>query len=64
MEDKELLLISACLMGLNTNYKGKNNKLEGLDMLMEKYILVPACPEQLGGLPTPRSPSEIQEGGW
>jgi uncharacterized protein YbbK (DUF523 family) len=32
-------------------------------MLLDKYLMVPVCPEQLGGLPTPRVPAEIQNDG-
>ncbi|MCK5854784.1 MAG: DUF523 domain-containing protein [Sulfurovaceae bacterium] len=55
---KEKLLISACLMGENVKYNGKNNRIE-LGKLKERYELVPFCPEVEGGLPTPRAPSEI-----
>ncbi|SHK12760.1 Uncharacterized conserved protein YbbK, DUF523 family [Paramaledivibacter caminithermalis DSM 15212] len=54
-----VILISACLLGLNCRYNGGNN----LDKELMKYLkdkeYVIACPEQLGGLPTPRNPSEI-----
>lgn len=56
---KEILLISACLCGENTKYNGGNNKIDRLEELMEKYELIKVCPEVLGGLPTPRVPSEI-----
>lgn len=55
---KEKLLISACLMGENVKYNGKNNLID-LTQLKERYELVPFCPEVAGGLPTPRLPSEI-----
>ncbi len=55
---KEKLLISACLMGENVKYNGKNNLID-LDKIKEQYMLIPFCPEVVGGLPTPRSPSEI-----
>ena len=55
---KEKLLISACLMGENVKYNGKNNLID-LDKIKEQYELIPFCPEVAGGLPTPRSPSEI-----
>ena len=57
---KEALLISACLLGTNCKYNGGNNALppERLAALEERYRLVPVCPEQDGGLPTPRLPSE------
>ena len=53
------LIISACLIGQNCKYNGGNNKLRRLDELKNKYNLIPICPEELGGLPTPRNPSEI-----
>lgn len=59
---KEKLLISACLIGENCKYNGSNNLIDKLDFLKEKYILIPVCPEQLGGLSTPRVPSEIKDG--
>ena len=57
---KEKLLISACLTGENCKYSGGNNALpeEQLRKLRTHYELVPVCPEQLGGLPTPRTPAE------
>lgn len=57
---KEKLLISACLTGENCKYSGGNNALpeEMLRKLRMRYELVPVCPEQLGGLPTPRTPAE------
>ena len=57
---KDALLISACLLGTNCKYNGGNNALppEKLTALEERFRLVPVCPEQAGGLPTPRLPSE------
>ena len=57
---KEALLISACLLGTACRYDGVSRPLppEALDALRERYQLVPVCPEQLGGLPTPRLPAE------
>ena len=55
---KEPLLVSACLMGAACRYDGKRQPLPALDRLMERYHLIPVCPEQLGGLPTPRVPAE------
>ena len=52
------LLISACLLGIPCRYDGKSKPIADIARLREKYELVPACPEQLGGLPTPRNPSE------
>ena len=57
---KQPLLISACLLGAVCRYDGVSRPLaqEALDALRERYQLVPVCPEQLGGLPTPRLPAE------
>lgn len=57
---KKKAIISACLIGENCKYSGGNNKLpeEKLKKLCEEYELYPVCPEVLGGLPTPRVPSE------
>ncbi len=54
----EKILISACLVGDNTKYNKGNNLSPRLDELLEKYELVPFCPEVEGGLKTPRLPSE------
>jgi uncharacterized protein YbbK (DUF523 family) len=55
----ENMLVSACLLGLNCKYSGGNNRDERVVRLLEKENLVPVCPEQLGGLETPRIPCEI-----
>ena len=54
----ERILISACLVGDNVKYDGGNNKNPLISKLLEKYELVPFCPEVEGGLPTPRHPCE------
>ncbi|NPA73937.1 MAG: DUF523 domain-containing protein [Epsilonproteobacteria bacterium] len=59
MSRKEKVLISACLVGENVKYNGKNNKLSNLKELGDKFELIPFCPEVEGGLPTPRPPAEI-----
>ena len=56
---KEAILISACLLGVRCRYDGGSKPQEPILRLMEKYTLIPVCPEQLGGLPTPRAASEI-----
>ena len=62
---KTKLLISACLLGLQCRYDGKHNLISDKDiaLLKDKFELIPACPEQLGGLSTPRLPAEIQADG-
>lgn len=56
------VLISACLLGVNTKYNGGNNKVEKLTELVKDVTFIPVCPEQLGGLTTPRPPAEIIQG--
>ena len=60
-ESMEPLLISACLLGVNCKYSGGNNLCPGAEALAGRYHLIPVCPEQLGGLPTPRPSAEIRE---
>ena len=54
----ERILISACLVGDNVKYNGGSNLSPKISALLEKYELVPFCPEVEGGLPTPRHPCE------
>ena len=53
------LLVSACLLGIDCKYNGKNNKNENILKLTKEHEVIPVCPEILGGLETPRIPSEI-----
>lgn len=55
---KEKLLVSACLLGENCKYNNGNNYTPAVEALRERFEVIPVCPEQLGGLPTPRTPSE------
>ena len=55
---REKLLVSACLLGENCKYNGGNNYSPDVERLRERFELVSVCPEQLGGRPTPRVPSE------
>lgn len=54
-----MYLISACLIGKNCKYDGSNNAHKIAKKLFDKGLVIPVCPEELGGLPTPRDPSEI-----
>lgn len=54
------ILISACLLGVNCRYDGTSKTIPELEDLMSKHTLIPVCPEQLGGLSTPRSPAEVK----
>ena len=54
------LLVSACLLGAACRYDGRSKPIPGIAELAKRHELIPVCPEQLGGLPTPRAPSERQ----
>ena len=56
------IMVSACLAGENCKYNGGNNQNEKVLQLMAENEVILVCPEQLGGLPTPRVPSEIKNG--
>ena len=45
-------------MGFGCRYDGGVRRLSCLDALGERHVLIPVCPEVMGGLPTPRSPAE------
>lgn len=55
-----MILVSACLCGINCKYNGTNNYNEKIFNLVKDGNAIPICPEQLGGLSTPRIPSEIK----
>jgi len=61
----EPVLISACLLGIPCRWHGhKPKKREKLiERLKKKYVLVPICPEQLGGMPTPRTSEKLEGSG-
>ena len=58
----ETAIVSACLLGLDCRYDGGNSLNEGLIKQLKDSNVVPVCPEQLGGLPTPRVAAEISGG--
>ena len=53
----EGVLISACLLGIPCRWHGRRAKRRDalIERLKKRYILIPVCPEQLGGMPTPRT---------
>lgn len=57
-----MLLISACLVGVNCKYNGGNNEVDKIRKIAQEEKAILICPEQLGGLPTPRLPCEIVGG--
>ena len=61
----EKILVSACLLGLGCRYSGEKKADDRILGLLDRkdLVLIPVCPEQLGGLPTPREPAERRDGG-
>lgn len=57
-----MILVSACLCGVNCKYSGGNNENAEILDLLKKGEVVLVCPEQLGGMETPRPPHEIVGG--
>ncbi|MGV8146132.1 MAG: DUF523 domain-containing protein [Alkaliphilus sp.] len=57
-----MIIVSACLLGVNCKHDGSNNLTQGIKMKFEEEGIIPVCPEQLGGLETPRIPAEILDG--
>jgi uncharacterized protein YbbK (DUF523 family) len=56
------ILVSACLLGVYCRYDGRMEADERVTALADRFTLIPVCPEQLGGLPTPRQPVELLQG--
>lgn len=56
------VLISACLLGLPVRYDGTSLRNVSLPEDFAGRLLIPICPEQLGGLPTPRPRQELRNG--
>ena len=52
------ILVSACLLGYNCKYNGKNNLNKKIVELLKDHEVIPVCPEILGGLCCPRIPCE------
>lgn len=57
-----MIMVSACLVGINCRYDGTNKYSSKVEDIIVAGMLVPFCPEQLGGAPTPRVPAEIVNG--
>ena len=55
-------LCSACLLGVRCGFDGSSKPDPRIIAMSKKEVLIPVCPEQLGGLSTPRKPAE-QRGG-
>lgn len=57
-----MMIVSACLAGFPCRYDGKAKPCAEVMELVRAGKAIPVCPEQLGGLPTPRPPCEILAG--
>ncbi|MCB2308259.1 DUF523 domain-containing protein [Clostridium estertheticum] len=57
-----MIIVSSCLCGINCRYDGSNNLDTRVLKLLNEGKALPVCPEQLGGLATPREPCEILNG--
>lgn len=57
----EPVLISACFLGIRCRWHGRRPKRRDklIERLKKRYVLVPVCPEQLGGMPTPRTGEKL-----
>jgi len=57
-----MIIVSACLAGIQCRYDGVGKPCKAVIRLVAEGKAMPVCPEQLGGLPTPRLSSEIKNG--
>ena len=60
--NKQIILVSACLVGLSCRYDGKTKTSQPCLKALAGKVWVPVCPEQLGGLPTPRTAARLTGG--
>lgn len=54
-----MIIVSACLVGVNCKYSGSNNLSPAVVRFLNGQPFIPVCPEQMGGLPTPRPSCEL-----
>ena len=57
-ENKGIMIVSACLAGFRCRYDYKFKSDKRVIKLVRQGKAIPICPEQLGGLPTPRVAAE------
>lgn len=60
--EDEIFLVSACLTGLCTRYDGRSKPSRSCMEYLAGHCWIPVCPEQLGGLPTPRTAADLVGG--
>ncbi len=61
MPDTKPILISACLLGVRCRYDADSKPIPEIEDLLRKGLALPVCPEQIGGLPTPRPACERRD---
>ena len=62
MSDQAPVIVSACLLGIRCRYDGAHSRDESVVDALRGSAVVALCPEQLGGLPTPREPAHLAGG--
>lgn len=62
LQIRPYVLISACLLGIRCRYDGRDSHNKWVDLYKDKINFIPFCPEQMGGLSTPRPPANIYGG--
>lgn len=55
-------IVSACFAGIHCRFDGRHNRIDEILEMIRRGEAVPVCPEQMGGLATPRPPAEIVGG--
>lgn len=61
-EGRKVKIVSGCFAGIACRYDQKHCRVEAIQRLVREGKAVPVCPEQMGGLSTPRNPAEIVGG--
>ncbi len=61
-EKTETIIVSACLLGIPSRYDGGHSKNDEFIKGLAGKVVIAICPEELGGLPTPRPAAEIKAG--
>jgi uncharacterized protein YbbK (DUF523 family) len=56
------MIVSACFAGIHCRFDQRHNRIDEIQRLVRQGRAIPVCPEQMGGLPTPRNPAEIVGG--
>jgi uncharacterized protein YbbK (DUF523 family) len=60
--DSRPVIVSACLVGIRSRYDGTDSFSEDVVSSLKGAFIIPVCPEQMGGLPTPRPRAEVIDG--